>query len=181
MHKRTDSPPLSATARLVALYQNHVPVARWPRAEPDDRALLPIITNHHTRLRESLAIAGDAHARMSSPIAPAAAAAYLLADHDISLDDARRLLAPGDEELESDDPREALRRIMQTHAATPDVHEEHEALAYMLRAWNLWCSGATTYTIRWKPADGMPRIGSWAVDIPLPSRPTGDRLTRPST
>jgi hypothetical protein len=169
MHEQNQRPPLQAAARLVALYQHHVPVALWPDAEPDEATMVPLIRTHHGRLRAAVDLAREARAWMAAPVAPAAAAAFLLLANGIDHADIRRFLAPTDETLEPEDPRESLRRIMQLHDAAADEHPDHESLAYILRAWNLWSSGAETRRVTWKPDDGMPSVNRWAVDIPTPT------------
>jgi TPP-dependent pyruvate/acetoin dehydrogenase alpha subunit len=67
MHKATQGPPLQATARLVALYTNDVPVALWPDAEPDEDTLVPIIRAHHARLRNAVEMGALAHEWMAAP------------------------------------------------------------------------------------------------------------------
>lgn len=167
MHKATQGPPLQATARLVALYQSRVPVVLWPDAQPDEATMAPLIRAHHARLRVAVDIGREAHSWMAAPVVPAATCAYLLIANGIAHADVVRFLAPTYEEMEPDDPRQSLRRVMQLHAVAPDEHDEHEALAYMLRAWNLWSSGAETRRLAWKPEDGMPPVNRWAVEIPV--------------
>jgi hypothetical protein len=168
MHKATQGPPLQATARLVALYQNRVPVALWRDAEPDEDAVVPIIRAHYERLRVALDIGREANVRTAAPVTAAAACAYLLLERGIAHEDVLRFLSPT-EDVDNDDPRESLRRVMRLHAAAPEEHEEYEALGYMLRAWNLWSAGDTR-RVAWKPDDGMPIVRGWPVEIPIQVR-----------
>jgi hypothetical protein len=56
---------------------------------------------------------------------------------------------------------------MRLHDASPETHEDYEALAYLLQGWNLYASGETR-RVSWKPEYGMPPVRRWVADIPVP-------------
>lgn len=169
---RPKLPPLLATATLVELYHTDVPPEEWPNTTVDDDILTGKV-NTDGRIRLCVTIGVDAKKHMAVPVAPAAAAAYLLLEAGADIEEVRRFLAPGisefssKEEIDPEEPRAVLSRTMKIFAAGSDAHEEYEVLGLLLTAWNLWVTGEEVRYIQWRKREEMPRIKMWLSDSPL--------------
>ena len=170
--------PPQATVRAVATavcryHTRGVTPYTWADTPVPDNHVNLLLRDHRTGLRVALAVGREAHLWMAAPVGPAATAAYLLMETGNTVDDVRRFLAPGVTDTEPpgdvdyEDPRLSLRRVMLLHATHTQPHPEHETLAYILKAWHLWVSGAVARQVTWRPDDGMPRIARWSVDVPV--------------
>lgn len=177
MHNSPTAPPMQAIARLVCLYRiRGLSIHRWASEQVEPGATQKLVKSNIGRMRMSLALGRYAHRNMGAPVAAAGAAAYLLLDAGNDPSTVKRFLAPEAYELAMDtgDPRRSLRRVMELWAGSRDEHHEHEALAYILRAWNLWVTGADVHHLQWTPHDGMPPIRAWPVSTDVGNRPSGN-------
>lgn len=138
---------------------------RWSQGTVEWPQVIGLTRTHHAELRRSLAIGRDANRAMGAPVTPAAAVAFLLLDngHDLAL--IRRFFAAPStlEDVDDNDPRRALRRVM--YSFTED--DPQLAMGYMLKAWGLWVTGGECRMLKFAIEDGMPPIASWpSVELP---------------
>lgn len=153
-------------ARLVALYRAHVPIDAWPKATPAPGIMRDVIRDPRGTLGTALLVAIVANQHIHVPVRPTAAVVYLLLDEGYSLDPIVRYIAPQSAEpiellrdMHPRDPRVSIARIMVNRHAQHEPHADYEAMAYLLRGWNLWVVGRRVQAVRWQPDWGMPRIG----------------------
>lgn len=150
-----------AMLRLVCLYRRRrLAVSLWDRTGIDPAEIGRVFYGERERVMECRRLGIGVFHAIHTPAHVAGATAFLLGDHGIGVEPINRFmtgLCGGS--LPYGDPRLSLRRIMRAYAAQREAHPDYEALAYMLRTWNLYVGRKVVSAVAWKPDDGMPRIG----------------------
>lgn len=167
MHDRTQLPPMQAIARLVCLYRTAGLTRRdWAAYQVPQGRLIELIQTHMSAFHAALDLSRKANEHMGAPIPPSGAFAFLLLARKTPNATVGRFFTGADTHVESDDPRECLRRTLRLHAGSQEMHPDYETLAYLIKGWNAWVNGSKRSRLEWRPDEGMPRIAQWIVDIP---------------
>jgi hypothetical protein len=145
--------------RLVLLYRRRVQPKNWPDATVDPAAIAKHYYEHSKRTLRAIKLGIEAFHCGRMPVSPVAAFCYLATDHGHTWDSIEAFMKSlCCEQLEDEDPRTSLRRIMRTNAIRQNKYPDHEILAYTIKTFNLHNAHTGTEALLWNQDNGMPRF-----------------------